>query len=104
MGSILTQLTSLIIAGFILANVGSITTNAILGAATDTANAASRQQLSTAIELYRLDHATYPNARTSDQLVNILYTGGYIESKPVDASFFAYEQKDAGNSYSLKRK
>ncbi len=102
MGIFLTQFTTLVIAGVILVNVGSITTNAILDAATTTANAASRQQLSTAIELYRLDHDTYPNARTGDQLVNTLYTEGYIENKPTDASVFAYEKIGTGDAYRLK--
>jgi competence protein ComGC len=104
MGVFLTQFTSLLIAGFILVNVGSITINALLGAATDTANAANVRQLSTAIELYHLDHNAYPAVHTGDQLVNTLYTEGYIEGKPADASVFAYEQKDGGNAYSLRRK
>ena len=103
MGVFLTQFTSLLIAGFILVNVGSITINAILGAATDTANAANAHQFRTAIELYYLDHNVYPSARTGDQLVNILSAEGYIEGQPLDASVFAYEQKDGGQSYSLKR-
>jgi competence protein ComGC len=102
MGTIMTQLTSLLIAGVILVNVGSFTTKAILDAATDTANAASRQQLSTAIELYHLDHNAYPAVRTGDQLVNTLYAEGYIENKPADASAFAYEQQGSGNNYTLK--
>ncbi len=102
MGVFLTQFTTLVIGGVILVNVGSITTNAILDAATTTANAASRQQLSTAIELYHLDHNAYPSARTGDQLVNTLYTEGYIQNKPTDASAFTYEQKDGGNNYTLK--
>ncbi len=104
MGIVLTQSISLLIAGFILVNVGSITTNAILDAATDTANVANAHQLSTAIELYYLDHNAYPSARTGKQLVNILSAEGYIEGKPLDASVFAYEQKDAGNAYSLQRR
>ncbi|MFZ1720591.1 MAG: type II secretion system protein GspG [Candidatus Moraniibacteriota bacterium] len=102
MGVFLTQFTTLVIAGFILVNVGSITTNAILDAATDTANAANVRQLSTAIELYHLDHNAYPSARTGDQLVNTLYTEGYIENKPADASVFAYEKVSTGDAYSLK--
>jgi competence protein ComGC len=101
MGVILTQFTSLLIAGVILVNVGSITTKAILGAATDTANAASRQQLSMAIELYHLDHNAYPAVRTGDQLVNTLYTEGYIQNKPTDASAFAYERRESGDNYTL---
>ena len=103
MGSILAQSISLLIAGVILVNVGSFTTNAILDAATDTANAANAHQLSTAIELYRLDHDTYPNAQTGDQLIRILSAGGYIEGKPLDVSVFAYEQRDGGQSYNLKK-
>lgn len=103
MGAVFTQFTSLLIAGVILVNVGDITTNAILSAATDTANAANIRQFKTAIELYYLDHHAYPSARTGDQLVNILSTEGYIEGKPIDASVFAYEQRDGGQSYSLKK-
>lgn len=101
MGVFLTQFTTLLIGGVILVNVGSITTTAILDAATTTANAASKQQLSIAIELYHLDHNAYPSARSGDQLVNTLYTEGYIQNKPPDASVFAYEKKDSG-SYTLK--
>lgn len=103
MGVFLTQFTSLLIAGFILVNVGSFTTNALLGAATDTANAANIRQFRTAIELYYLDHNTYPSARTGNQLVSILSAEGYIDGQPLDASVFAYEQRDDGQSYSLKK-
>lgn len=102
MGVFLTQFTTLAIAGFILINVGDIVTTAILDAATTTANAASKQQLSIALELYHLDHNAYPSARTGNQLMNTLYTEGYIQNKPPDASVFAYEQTSNGGSYTLK--
>lgn len=104
MGAFLSQLTIVLVAGTIIVNGASMDTSALLEGAKDTANTANVRQLSTALELYYLDHNAYPTAQTGPQLVNTLYTEGYIQNRPLDSTVFAYEQKSGGNEYTLKKK
>lgn len=86
--------------------VSGITMNAtdILASAKNTASTANIHQLSTALELYYMDHNAYPEATNGTQLVNTLFDEGYIRSKPLDASVFQYKQKAGGSDYSLSKR
>jgi hypothetical protein len=92
-------------AGAIL-TINGISTKAenILAGAEQAANTANIHQLSTAIELYYLDHNTYPDAVGGSELVNILESEHYIKSRPANPSTFAYQPTSDGNNYNLSIK
>lgn len=64
----------------------------------DTANVT---QLSTALELYRLDHGAYPDAADGSRLVAILEDDGYIRTRPHDPSVFRYVRLPDRDDYRL---
>ena len=86
--------------------IGGLTakTDDILASAHQAANVANVHQLSTALELYYLDHNAYPKAEDGSALVNILTSEHYIKSQPLDSSVFAYQLTNNGNDYNLSVK
>ena len=72
-----------------------------INSAKSAVNAANVHQFATVLELYYDDHQTYPRVSGGEPLVRELFQGGYIRSKPLDASVFRYEPRDGGQDYSL---
>lgn len=73
----------------------------ILKDAKKAVNAANINQLSTALELYYLDHNNYPAAKDGTELIEILLTEQYIKNKPLDPSLFNYATLARGSDYTL---
>lgn len=104
MGTSLLQLLMTLGTGAIVINGIAMSAPDILASAKDTANSANIHQLSTALELYNLDHNRYPLAQNGEQMIETLYTEGYIQGKPLDTSVFEYQAGQGGNDYTLKKK
>lgn len=104
MGTSLLQLLMTLGTGAIVINGIAMSAPDILASAKDTANSANIHQLSTALELYNLDHNRYPLAQNGEQMIDALYTGGYIQSRPLDTSIFEYRVGQNGSDYTLKKK
>lgn len=104
MGTALLQLTITLATATLVIN--GVTTSApeILASAKSATNSANVHQLSTALELYRLSHDSYPAAKTGEQLINTLISEGYIQNKPADPSVFQYKQTNNGTNYTLTLK
>ena len=101
MGTSLIQFAMVLATATIVVNGVVMKAPDILASANSAVGAANVHQLSTALELYYLDHNSYPVVSNGTQMVDTLYTGGYIQSKPADSSIFQYEEKNNGNDYSL---
>lgn len=104
MGTSLLQLLMTLGTGAIVINGIAMSAPDILASAKDTANSANIHQLSTALELYNLDHNRYPLAQNGEQMIETLYTEGYIQGKPLDTSVFEYQAGQGGSDYTLKKK
>lgn len=85
---------------------GALLVNGIFLNADDVINEAQRvtnetnvHQLATILELYYLDHDTYPDVSGGEALIESLYRNGYLLSKPRDAKIFTYEPR--GDTYYL---
>jgi len=89
--------------GAIMINGVAMSAPDILDSAKDAANSANIHQLSTALELYSLDHNAYPLSSNGTQMVNTLYAEGYMQNKPLDPSVFQYQVKNGGSEYTLKK-
>ncbi len=87
--------TSLTVAGL------SLPAADILTSAKSAANGANRHQLATALELYYLDHQSYPAVSGGEALVTTLLVGEYIDREPLDPSVFQYEAEANGQAYTL---
>lgn len=57
-------------------------------------NQTNVHQLATVLELYYLDHNSYPKVTGGEALIETLYKEGYIETKPLNPSLFDYEMKN----------
>lgn len=82
----------------------SVSAGSILDSAKQVANSANVHQISIALELYYLDHNIYPNAIDGTELINVLTSGNYIKSQPLDPAVFAYQPVAGGNDYKLSLK
>lgn len=102
----MTQLLSTIIAtllgSVLMVNGVMVNTDDIINQAKASVNGANVHQLATVMEIYYMDHNTYPNVSGGEALINELETGGYIQNRPLDPSAFNYEAKLNGQDYSLK--
>lgn len=99
--SFLQLILTLSIGALVVNSIGIKSTQAIASAKA-AAGLANAHQLRLALELYHLDHNRYPVARDGEELVDILYTKGYIESKPVEIAFH-YQTIGSGSGYTMKR-
>ena len=101
----MTQLLSTLIAAalgsVLVVNGVMINSDDIINQAKASVNGANVHQLATVIELYYMDHDSYPNVSGGEALVNELATEGYIQNRPLDANSFNYESKLSGQDYSL---
>ena len=101
----MTQLLSTIISAFLgsvlLVNGVLLHTDDIINQAKASVNGANVHQLATVMEIYYMDHNTYPNVSGGEALVNTLESEGYLRSRPLDANVFKYEAKNNGQDYSL---
>lgn len=102
MGTSLLQLILTLSIGALVVNGIGINSTQAIASAKEAAGLANAHQLRLALELYHLDHNRYPIARDSEELVDILYTKGYIESKPIEIAF-QYQAIGDGSSYTMKR-
>lgn len=85
--------------GGVMANAGDIINNA-----KTTVNSANVYQLSTALEMYYLDHNAYPPVQGGTALVDLLSAEDYIKNKPLDPSVFLYQPVSNGQNYQLALK
>ncbi len=101
----MTQLLSSIIAtllgSVILVNGVLLHTDDIINQAKASVNGANIHQLATVMEIYYMDHNTYPTVSGGEALIDTLESEGYLRSRPLDANVFKYESKDNGQDYSL---
>lgn len=100
--SLLQTAISLIIGSVITVNGIAIHADDILNQAKSAVNGANVHQLATALEVYYMNHNTYPQVSGGQALVDTLESEGYINNKPLDANVFTYEIKNGGEEYSLK--
>lgn len=77
--------TTIVINGVFLNN------NDVLEEAKRVSNLTNRHQLATVLELYYLDHNTYPEVTSGTALIETLYNEGYLDTKPRDPSIFKYK-------------
>ena len=101
----MTQLLSTIIASVLgsvlLVNGVMLKTDDIIDQAKASVNGANVHQLATVMEIYYMDHDSYPNVSGGEALIDTLESEGYIKSRPLDPSVFQYELKSGGEDYSL---
>ena len=101
----MTQLLSSIIAtllgSVLVVNGVMINTDDIINQAKASVNAANVHQLATVMEIYYMDHDTYPTVSGGEALIDTLETEGYIRNRPLDPKVFTYESKANGQDYSL---
>lgn len=101
----MTQLLSTIIASvlgsMLLVNGVMLKTDDIIDQAKASVNGANVHQLATVMEIYYMDHNTYPNVSGGEALVNTLESEGYLRSRPLDPKVFNYETKNNGQDYLL---
>ena len=77
----------------------------LLASASSATNQANMYQFRTALDLYYLDHNSYPNVIGGDSLLSTLKDEKYIrENKPLDPESFDYQVKDNGQDYLLEIK
>ncbi len=101
MGSPLQILIALTIGTFVTVNGMTAKADTILDSAKSVANSANVHQLSTAVELYYLDHNKYPPATDGSELVDILVSENYIKGRPLDAKAFTYQATKNGADFIL---
>ena len=101
MGSPLQILMALTIGAFVTVNGMTTKTDTILHSAKAVANTANVHQLSTAVEMYYLDHNQYPKATDGSALVDILVSENYIRNRPLDARAFTYQTTKNGEDFIL---
>jgi competence protein ComGC len=104
MGTTLLQMTIVLATATIAVNGMTMNASDILDSATAVTNGANVHQLATALEMYNLDHNSYPEVNDGTQMINILFNEGYIKSKPANPAAFAYNSKLSGNDYALSLK
>ena len=101
----MTQLLSTIIASLLgsvlLVNGVLVNTDDVINQAKASVNGANVHQLATVMEIYYMDHDTYPKVSGGEALINTLESEGYIRNRPLDPKVFAYESKANGQDYSL---
>lgn len=85
----------------IVGGVSFIATDLIAGV-NEAVDSANFHQLATALEVYYAMRQEYPQVSGGDALVDALFDGKYIRTKPLYPSVFAYEAENGGQDYSLK--
>lgn len=101
MSNFLGTVISLVLGTVIMVNGVSTKTDDIIAAAKLAANQANVHQFETALELYYLDHGSYPGVSGGAALVSELKNDGYVTGTPLDPTVFTYTPKDGGQSYTL---
>jgi|SRR3989339_101614 len=102
------MVTKLLATGILLVGV-TLTANGMIVRADDilantksVVGRANIHQFQTALDLYYLDHDSYPDVSGSDAMIKLLIKENYIkENAPVNTSEFSYQVKDSGQDYSL---
>lgn len=92
---------SLITGTVIVVNGVFMRTDDIIGKATQVVNQANIHQIATVLELYYLDHGSYPRISGGNALIKELGRGGYIRTRPLNPSVFLYSPSVNGEDYSL---
>lgn len=100
--SLLQTIISITIGTIITVNGIAVHADDILNQAKASANGANMHQLATAVEIYYMNHDSYPNVNGGEELINTLESEGYINNRPLDPKVFVYEAKNGGQDYSLK--
>ena len=99
MGTIIKISAIIAILGTIGAKELATRSDDILASTSSVVNEANVAQLSNALELYYLDHNSYPPVQDGTQMINILQSGKYIRNRPLDPSAFFYQSTSDGNDY-----
>lgn len=71
----------------------------LINEAQSVSNLANLHQIATVLELYYFDHGTYPQVFGGEALIETLYNGGYLRTRPIDPHAFFYNFKDAEDYY-----
>lgn len=94
-------MSALVVGAVLAVNSMALNANDALASAHAAVNAESAHQIATVLELYYLDHGSYPNVQGGEALISVLENGGYLQSQPLDPSVFTYAPKDGGQDYTL---
>jgi len=101
MAQLLSTLTATLVGSVLVINGAVLNVDDIVAQAQASVNGANVHQLATVMELYYLDHNSYPNVLGGEALINELETNGYIRNRPLDPNVFNYSPKDNAQDYSL---
>ena len=101
MTQLLSSLITTLLGSVLLINGVLVNTDDVINQAKASVNSANVHQLATVMEIYYMDHDTYPNVSGGEALINTLESEGYIRNRPLDPKVFAYESKSNGQDYSL---
>lgn len=101
MTQLLSTIISALLGSVLLVNGILLHTDDIISQTKTSVNGANVHQLATVIEIYYMDHDTYPNVSGGEALINTLESEGYLRSRPLDPNVFKYELKNNGQDYSL---
>lgn len=102
MTNALTYVFSLIAGMTLVVNGMSVDVDELLDHTKDTVNQANVHQLATVLELYHLNHGTYPEVEGGEALIELLGSEEYIRNRPLDPSVFAYSTERNGQEYRLE--
>lgn len=101
MTQLLSSLITTLLGSVLLINGVLVNTDDVINQAKASVNGANIHQLATVMEVYYMDHDTYPNVSGGEALINTLESEGYIRNRPLDPKVFTYESKANGQDYSL---
>ena len=83
----------------------SVKADDLLANASSATNQANVTQFKAALDLYYVDHSSYPDVTSGAEMINVLKDENYIsENAPVNPDIFDYQVKNDGQNYSLETK
>ena len=95
------MLITTLIGSIITIGAFSIPAEDLIKNATAAANGANLHQIATVLELYYDDHGRYPSVESGEALIDELAVGGYLKTRPLDASVFRYTPLQNAQEYSI---
>ncbi|MCR4311493.1 MAG: type II secretion system protein GspG, partial [Candidatus Taylorbacteria bacterium] len=101
MTPLLSTIISTVLGSVLIINGVALRTDDIIDQAKASVNSANVHQLATVMEIYYMDHNTYPAVSGGEALIDTLESEGYIKSRPLDPKVFNYEVTSGGEDYSL---
>ena len=97
----LEMLITTLIGSIITIGAFSVPAEDLIKNATAAANGANVHQIATVLELYYDDHGRYPSVESGEALIDELAVGGYLKTRPLDASVFRYTPLQNAQEYSI---